>query len=65
MISKFLETFSKKKQQQNFLWLSLGSNQYRDGRVYDLCVFYDWSTLRLTASGFMEKPGIEPGTPGL
>ena len=42
------------------------------GRVYDLCVYYiDGSTRRLTESGFMrfygfmEKPGIEPATPGL
>ena len=42
------------------------------GRVYDLCVLlYDGSTRRLTESGFMwfygfmEKPGIEPATPGL
>ena len=32
-----------------------------------ICVFiiYDGSTRRLTESGFMEKPGIEPSTPGL
>ena len=32
-----------------------------------ICVFiiYDGSTRRLTESGFMEKPGIEPATPGL
>ena len=24
----------------NYLWLSLGSNQYRAGRVYDLCVYF-------------------------
>ena len=23
-----------------FLWPSLGSNQYRAGRVFDLCVYY-------------------------
>ena len=48
-----------------FLCLSLGSNQYRAGRVYDLCVHYDVSIRRLTESGFMEKQGIEPATPGL
>ena len=25
---------------KNFLWLSLGRNQYWAGRVYDLCVYY-------------------------
>ena len=36
-------------------------------KVYDMCVFliYDGGTRRLTESGFMEKPGIEPATPGL
>ena len=30
-----------------------------------VCWFYDRSTERLTEDGFMEKPGIEPVTPGL
>ena len=30
-----------------------------------VCWFYDGNTQRLTESGFMEKPGIEPATPGL
>ena len=30
-----------------------------------MCLLYDESTRRLTESGFMEKPGIEPATPGL
>ena len=30
-----------------------------------VCWFYDWNNQKLTKSGFMEKPGIEPGTPGL
>ena len=30
-----------------------------------MCLLYDGSTRRLTESGFMEKPGIEPETPGL
>ena len=30
-----------------------------------MCLLYDGSTRRLTESGFMEKPGIEPATPGL
>ena len=29
------------------------------------CWFYVGNTQRLTESGFMEKPGIEPATPGL
>ena len=36
------------------------------GRVYDLCVYYMTGTPEgSTESGFMEKPGIEPATPGL
>ena len=42
----------------------MGSNQYWTERVYDLCV-YDGNSRRLNRSGFMEKPGIEPATPGL
>ena len=32
-----------------------------------MCIYvlYDGSTQRLTESGFMEKQGIEPATPGL
>ena len=45
---------------------SMGSNQYWAGRVYDLCVYYTTGTPEgSTESGFMEKPGIEPATPGL
>ena len=40
----------------------MGSNQYWARRVYDLCVYYMTGTPK---SGFMEKPGIEPVTPGL
>ena len=37
-----------------------------DGMVYDLCVYYMTGTPEgSTESGFMEKPGIEPATPGL
>ena len=44
----------------------MGRNQYWAGRVYDLCVYYMTGTLEgSTESGFMEKPGIEPATPGL
>ena len=44
----------------------MGINQYWAGRVYDLCVYYMTGTPEgSTESGFMEKPGIEPATPGL
>ena len=43
----------------------MGSNQYWAERVYDLCVYYMTGTPKgSTESGFMEKPGIEPATPG-
>ena len=38
----------------------MGSNQYWARRVYDMCVYY----MTGAESGFMEKPGIKPGTPG-
>ena len=54
--------FLKKK----FCGFSVGRNQYWAGRVYDLCVYYMTGTPEgSTESGFMEKPGIEPATPGL
>ena len=44
----------------------MGRNQYWAGRVYDLCVYYVTGTPEgSTESGFMEKQGIEPATPGL
>ena len=44
----------------------MGRNQYWAGRVYDLCVYYLTGTPEgSTKSGFMEKPGIKPATPGL
>ena len=49
-----------------FCGFSKGRNQYWAGRVYDLCVYYMTGTPEgSTESGFMEKPGIEPATPGL
>ena len=30
-----------------------------------MCLLYDENTRRLTESGFMENPGIEPAIPGL
>ena len=44
----------------------MGRNQYWAGRVYDLCVYYMTGTPEGSIeSGFMEKPEIEPATPGL
>ena len=44
----------------------MGRNQYWAGRVSDLCVYYMTGTPEgSTESGFMEKPGMEPATPGL
>ena len=49
-----------------FCGFSMGRNQYWAGRVYDLCVYYMTGTPEgSTESGFMEKPGIKPATPGL
>ena len=49
-----------------FCGFSMGRNQYWAGRVYDLCVYYMTGTPEgSTESDFMEKPGIEPATPGL
>ena len=50
----------------SFCGFSMGRNQYRAGRVYDLCVYYMTGTPEgSTESGFMEKLGFEPATPGL
>ena len=54
------------KKKKTFCGFSMGRNQYWAGRVYDLCVYYMTGTPEgSTESGFMEKPGIEPATPGL
>ena len=51
---------------KTFCGFSMGGNQYWAGRVYDLCVHYMTGTPEgSTESGFIEKPGIEPATPGL
>ena len=56
----------KRLRRKTFCGFSMGSNQYWAGRVYDLCVYYMTGTPEgSTESGFMEKPGIEPATPGL
>ena len=43
----------------------LGINQFHRVGLRFVCWFYDGNTQRLTESGFMENPGIEPATPGL
>ena len=49
-----------------FCGFSMGRNQYWAGRVYDICVYYMTGTPEGSIeSGFMEKPGIKPATPGL
>ena len=51
---------------KTFCGFSMGRNQYWAWRVYDLCVYYMTGTPEgSTESGFMQKPGIEPATPGL
>ena len=42
-----------------------GYKQFRWVGLRFVCWFHDGNTQRLTKSGFMEKPGIEPATPGL
>ena len=60
----FLMTLLQKK--KNFLWLFPWVVTSSAGMVYDLCVYYMTGTPEgSTESGFMEKPGIEPATPGL
>ena len=59
------EAFGGKLEKKNFFVAFLGINQFcRVGLRY-VCWFHDGNTQRLTESGFMEKPGIEPATPGL
>ena len=54
------------RQKKTFCGFSMDRNQYWARRVYDLCVYYMTGTPEgSTKSGFMEKPGIEPATPGL
>ena len=58
MRSAFTVDFSDKC---TFCGFSMGSNQYKAGWVYDLCVYFMTGTPEgSTESGFMEKPGIEP-----
>ena len=53
------------QQTNNFLWLFLGSNQYRAGRVYGLCVYFMTGAPKGSSKVVLQKPGIEPATPGL
>ena len=48
-----------------FVLAFLGSNNFRPVGLRFGSWFYVENTQRLTESGFMEKPGIEPATPGL
>ena len=58
--------YIRKRPKKTFCGFSMGRNQYWAGRVYDLCVYYMTGTpVGSTESDFMEKPGIEPATPGL
>ena len=66
LIEDWLVLVVLKEKTTTFCGFSMGSNQYWAGRVYDLCVYYMTGTPKgSTESGFMEKPGIEPATPGL
>ena len=54
------------KKKQTYCGFSMGSNQYWAGNVCDLCVYFMTGTPEgSTESGCIEKPGIEPATPGL
>ena len=64
--SEAVSDIASQKKNKTFCGFSMGRNQYWAGRVYDLCVYYMTGTPEgSTESGFMEKPGIEPATPGL
>ena len=55
----------KSLQKKTFCGFPMDSNQYWAGRVYELCVYFMTGTPEgSTESGYMEKPGIEPATPG-
>ena len=63
---KFLISQPQKKQTFcGFPWVETSTA----GRVYDLCVYYmtgaPEGSPKVVLCGFMEKPGIEPATPGL
>ena len=55
------DTSTSACKKNNFLWVtSTGPGGFMDF----VSVFYDGSTRRLNRKWFMEKPGIEPATPG-
>ena len=56
--------FKLKKKKQLFVAF-LGINQFSRVGLRFVSWFYYGNTQRLTESGFMEMPGIEPATPGL
>ena len=49
----------------NLLWLSLGSNQYWAGRVYNFCVYLLREHPMAQPKVVLEKPGIVPAIAGL
>ena len=65
MLKVFKLYGSKKKTFCGFPWVETSTA----GRVYDLCVYYmtgaPEGSPKVVLCGFMEKPGIEPATPGL
>ena len=66
LITSGLVLMLPKKNTHTFCGFSMGSNQYCGGRVHDLCVYLMTGTTQGSIeSGFMEKPGIKPPTPGL
>ena len=65
-IRHLIKLLMSKKQNKLFVAFPLVETGYWAGRVYDLCVYYMTGTPEgSTESGFIEKPGIEPATPGL
>ena len=62
---RLLKTGIERWTAKKFTVALLGRNQFRWVGLRFVCWFYDQNTQRLTESGFMEKPGIEPSTPGL
>ena len=64
MCNKNPDTLAFKLQKKLFVAF-LGIKQFRRVDLRFVCWFYDGNTQRLIQSGFMEKPGIEPATPGL
>ena len=66
MISQIYPSELQVNKANTFLWLFPWVVTSSAGMVYDLCVYYMTGTPEgSTESDFMEKPGIEPATPGL